>query len=450
MENPALLNNVLVRWFRQKSTSTQLSVLIFVALALRLIVVASVIPHTIAPTDHFAEFGWEVGWVARSIATGHGFSSPFYPASGPTAIVPPLFTYLLAAVFRAFGPYTAASAITILSINSIFSALTCVPVYFSTRYAMGRRAAMLAAWGWALYPFAIYFSAARVWEYALTGLLFTTCFCLAQRLHHQQSKLTWLGFGGLYGIAALSNPSILSVFPVFLLLAIFAPGCQKEWGLRNSLIAILGLIAVLAPWTVRNYRALHVLVPIRDGFWMEAWPGNDGNTFESNDHTARPPTSPVELQKFIAHGEIAYLAEDRALTMDFIHRHPLLFIKFTLHRVLSYWTGYWSFDSAYLRDQPTEIPNMFFSIGLTIFMLIGARRLWLHDKAAALPYLLLLAIFPIPYYLTHVIPDYRQPIEPEIIALVSAGILSLKRFRRPALGSNPRREQDPLTPGTRA
>jgi 4-amino-4-deoxy-L-arabinose transferase-like glycosyltransferase len=442
MENPALLNNVLIRWFRQKSTAIQISILLFVALALRLIVVASVIPHTIAPTDHFAEFGWEVGWAARSIATGHGFSSPFYPASGPTALVPPLFTYLLAAVFRLFGPYTAGSAVTILSINSIFSALTCVPVYFSTKYAMGRRAAMLAAWGWALYPFAIYFSAARVWEYALTGLLFTTCFCFAQRVHLQRSKLAWLGFGALYGVAALSNPSVLSVFPVFLLLAVLALRRQRERWLGNGLIVVLGLIAVLAPWTVRNYRALHVLVPVRDGFWMEAWPGNDGNTFESNDHTARPPTSPVELEKFVAQGEIAYLAHDRVLAMNFIHQHPFLFIKFTLHRVLSYWTGYWSFDPAYLRDQPTEIPNMFFSIGLTIFMLIGARKLWLRDRTAALPYLLLLAIFPIPYYLTHVIPDYRQPIEPEIIALVSAGILSLKSFNRRILDINSQAEDE--------
>jgi 4-amino-4-deoxy-L-arabinose transferase-like glycosyltransferase len=445
MENLSLLNNRLVRFFRQGSTRTQHSILILVGLALRLIVVAAVIPHTIAPTDHFAEFGWEVGWVARSIATGHGFSSPFYPASGPTALVPPLFTYLLAMVFRLFGPYTAASAVTILSINSIFSALTCLPVYFSTKYVMGQRAAMLAAWGWALYPFAIYFSAGRVWEYALTGLLFTTCFCLAQRLHCQQSRLAWLGFGALYGIASLSNPAVLTMFPVFLVLAAFIRRRHQEKWMEHSLVAVLALIAVLAPWTVRNYRALHVLVPVRDGFWLEAWPGNDGNTFESNDHTARPPTNPVELQKFIAEGEISYLAHDRDLAVNFIHQHPLLFIKYTLHRVLSYWTGYWSFDSAYLRDQPTEIPNMFFSIGLTIFMMIGARRLWLRNRTAALPYLLLLAIFPIPYYLTHVVPDYRQPIEPVIIALVSVGILSAKkRFNRtenpPPQGRNRQRE----------
>jgi hypothetical protein len=48
-----------------------------------------------------------------------------------------------------------------------------------------------------LYPFAIYFSAGRVWEYSLTGLLFTTCFCIAQRIHRAATPLAWLGWGAL-------------------------------------------------------------------------------------------------------------------------------------------------------------------------------------------------------------------------------------------------------------
>lgn len=406
----------------------QLSIIVLLALVLRLMVAVCIIPHTISPVDHFAEFGWEVGWVARSLAQGHGFSSPFYPTSGPTAFVPPVFPYLLSIVFRMFGLYTAKSAFAILALNSVFSALTCIPIYFSTRYAFGQRPARFAAWAWAFYPFAIYFSAARVWEYALTGLLFTTCFWIAQHLPDQRRALVWLGFGVLSGVTALTNPSTLTMFPVFLLLAVFALHRRKESWLRHSLIAVFGLIVALTPWTVRNYRTLHVFTPVRDNFWLECWGGNNGNTFESNDHTARPPTSPVELQRFVAAGEVPYLAQIHVRTINFIRPHPFLFIKFTLHRIVSYWTGYWSFSRAYLQDQPTEIPNMFFSIGLTIFMLVGIRRLWPRNRMALLPYLLLLALFPVPYYLTHVIPDYRQPIEPEIIALVGVGILSLKRF----------------------
>ena len=372
-----------------------------------------------------------MGWVARSIAQGHGFSSPFWPSTGPTAIVPPIFPYLVAAIFRIFGVYTAASAIAILSLNSLFSALTCIPLYFSTRYALGDRAAIVAAWAWVVYPFAIYFSAARVWDYALTGLLFTTCFCLAQRLHRRRRLLGWLGFGALYGITALSNPSVLSMFPVFLVLSALILHRRKEKWLGRCLVAALGLIAILTPWTVRNYRALHVIAPVRDNFWLECWAGNDGRTFESNDRWAHPASNPAEMQRFQTLGEVGYLAEKHTLAVNFIEQHPAVFLKTSLRRALCFWTAYWSFSRAYLADQPTEIPDMLFSIALAIFMLLGARRLWREDKTAALPYVILMALFPLAYFFTHASPDYRQPIEPEMIALVSAGILALRSAKKP-------------------
>lgn len=422
--------------FRQRWVA-KLSLIVLAALMVRLVLVACIFRQTVNAADHFAEFGWEMGWVARSIALGHGFSSPFYPFTGPTALVPPVFPYLLASVFRVFGVYTAQSAIAVLSINSLFSALTCIPLYFSTKHAVGGRVASFAAWAWVFYPFAIYFSAARVWDYALTGFLFTTCFCFAQRLHHQRSTLAWLGFGAFSGIAALSNPSVLSIFPIFLLLAAVAVQRRREKWVGHSLIAALGLLTVLTPWTVRNYRALHVLTPVRDNFWLESWAGNDGSTFESNDRWAHPASNPIEMQKFVAAGEVRYLAEKQARTVNVIRQHPSVFIKSSLRRAVCFWTGYWSLSAAYLKDQPTEIPDMFFSVGITLLMFFGARRLWQQDRTAALPYILLIALFPAAYFLTHASPDYRQPIEPEIVALASIGILSLKRFK----GSSSNRDE---------
>jgi hypothetical protein len=80
-----------------------------------------------------------MGWIARSLALGHWFSSPSFPSTGPTALVPPLFPYLLASVFRTFGLYTAKSAFVILSLDSLLSALTCIPIYLSLKYAAGEK-----------------------------------------------------------------------------------------------------------------------------------------------------------------------------------------------------------------------------------------------------------------------------------------------------------------------
>jgi hypothetical protein len=73
------------------------------ALIVRMVVVCLSF-QSIAQVSHdHAAFGAEMGWVARSIASGHGFSSPFFPSTGPTALMPPLFPYLLACVFRVCG-----------------------------------------------------------------------------------------------------------------------------------------------------------------------------------------------------------------------------------------------------------------------------------------------------------------------------------------------------------
>jgi hypothetical protein len=59
-------------------------------------------------------------------------------------------------------------------------------------------------------------------------------------------------------------------------------------------------------------------------------------------------------------------------------------------------------------------------------MLRGLFRWWKEDRRELLPYLFLLIVFPIPYYLTHSSMDYRQPIEPQIIVLVTIGIFGFK------------------------
>jgi hypothetical protein len=59
-------------------------------------------------------------------------------------------------------------------------------------------------------------------------------------------------------------------------------------------------------------------------------------------------------------------------------------------------------------------------------MLFGARDWWRKDRASALPYLLCIALFPMAYYISHTMMDYRQPIEPEIVILVVVGLRAVK------------------------
>ena len=80
--------------------SHSLLFIVLTALLLRLAVITIGHTYRITPRrDHF-QFGWEMGRLARSIATGQGFSSPTDLPSGPSAWAPPLYPAILAADFK--------------------------------------------------------------------------------------------------------------------------------------------------------------------------------------------------------------------------------------------------------------------------------------------------------------------------------------------------------------
>lgn len=420
----------------QKTTPRWLlPVIIMAALAIRLVVVCFTYRDLPDADKYYEQFGWEMGWIARALASGHGFSSPYWPWSGPTAMQPPLYPALLSVVFRLFGIYTLTSGFVILSINSLLSSLTCIPVYFSAKYSLGTRAAKIAAWVWAFYPFAIYFSAGRVWEYSLTGLLFTTCFCVAQRIHRSANPLAWLGWGALFGVTALSNPSTLSAVPFLLALALFQMRRSGGRWMMNGVLTTLAVIAVLTPWTVRNYRALGVICPVRDNFWLEVYDDNGGDN-ALDPSFAHPASNPVEMRKWLSMGETAFLAEKRALAIDYIEKHPEFPIRKTLRRMFYYWTGYWSFSAEELKEQPYEPFNVFYVGCMTLFMLRGVRRLWRVNRDSVLPYLALIGVFPLTYYITHPLMDYRQPIAPAIVVLAVAGAVPFRRLQTSRASAN--------------
>ena len=105
-----------------------------------------------------------------------------------------------------------------------------------------------------------------------------------------------------------------------------------------------------------------------------------------------------------------------------MRQHPAFFAVATVRRVVRFWTGYWSLRPHYLKYEPFDLPNIPFCLALLYFLVRGVRRWWRLDAKGALPYVLALLLFPLPYYITHSSMDYRQPLEPVIVVLVTIGI----------------------------
>jgi 4-amino-4-deoxy-L-arabinose transferase-like glycosyltransferase len=404
--------------------------MVIAALAVRLLVMSFLYPERTDPYRDHWRFGGEAGRIARSIAQGEGFSNPLFGKTGPTAWLAPTFPYLLAAIFKLFGVYTAASAVAVLTLDCLFSALTCIPVYFIAKRHFGNGTAAWAGWGWALFPYAIFFSADFVWATTLTTLLMSLVFLLALYLERSSSLWLWAAFGVVSGLGGLTDPVVMSVAPVLGAWAWYRLYKSGRRWLMQGAGALLAVVLVTAPWFIRNYKMFHKAIPFRSCLGLEVYFGNNADSWHWGPPGYHPSDNENEWREYQQLGEIGYTQKKLNQGMKFIRSHPRLYAKQTLRRVIYLWTGFWSFSPRYLKEEPADPLNIVFCTALTIVTLTGLRRAWRIDVDIAMPYVLVLVFFPIIYYLTHPEDYYRRPIDPECVVLAAFAVSSAFAPRR--------------------
>lgn len=397
------------------------SAMVLAALALRMVVMAFAYKIQLDPAqDHWA-FGWETGRVACSIVTGHGFSSPYSEPTGPTALIPPVYTYLVAAVFKLFGIYTAASALALLTLNNLFSSLTCLPVYLIARRVFGERVATWAGWAWAIFPYSIALSNTTVWETSLTTLLLSLAVLATLRIENSKSIAAWAGYGLLWGFTGLASPATLSVLP-FLGAWVWIRQWRRGSNCTGAaLVASLLFFAVIAPWIWRCSRTYGRFVAFRGNFGLEVLVGNSPDTSHPSNWGILPGTNSTELEKLQLVGESAYMSEKQQEAKQLISQQPLRYVGLVLRRILNTWTGVWEMPPGWTLDNSGLLNVMMYgSISFLAFVGIGTAMRDHRDRSY--PLMAILAVFPIVYYLTHSDLGFRHPIDPVIAIFMVYGI----------------------------
>ena len=398
--------------------------MVLAALALRLIVMAYVYPMELDPArDHWA-FGYETGRIARSIASGRGFGSPLFVDTGPTAWMTPVYPYILAGIFKLFGVYTTTSGFVIFCMNALISALTCLPIFFFTCKSFSARTGFWAGWIWAVFPYSVYWSAQHIWDTWLATLLLAILFYVVLRLAESNRARDWIGFGILSGVAALTDPIVLSALPVLALWALWRLHKTNQRWLKAAIGAVLAVILVVSPWFIRNYRVFHELIPFRDVFPLALRVGNIGDTRHMLTLYAGPWSNPAEWNEFQKYGEIAYMAEKGRAARAYISTHRGEYVYNCVRRVIYLWTSFWYLDPRSLLGFPPEPADIFLFTGLSVLALMGLRDAFRKDAARAAPYALVLIFLPLVYYITSIEPWYRVPMDPIFIALAAHAISS--------------------------
>ena len=360
-------------------------------------------------------FGYETGHIGAALASGQGFSNPFHGITGPTAWEAPLYPLLVGCVFKVAGLYSHLSAFLLLTLNSVFSALTAAPIYWIAKDRFGARVAKWSAWIWALLPYTMYWATRWVWETSLTAFLLTTAFWLALSLHRAQGRRVWkiwAWFGLVWGILALTNPTCLSFLPFAGGWACYRLARNKQPWFLPAVVSALIFAAAITPWEVRNYRVFHQVLPIRSNGGAELRMGNGPDATGIWMVWLHPTQNVLQYQKYREMGEVAYARSRGREALAFMRQHPGFTARLWATKAFYYWASV-----PRLMNPPALAP-----LKNSLFLISSVLAWWglgwfIWRRQDAFLFAALLIIYPLAFYVAFPHARYRHPIEPIMLIL---------------------------------
>jgi 4-amino-4-deoxy-L-arabinose transferase-like glycosyltransferase len=372
-------------------------------------------------------YGYELGNVASAIAAGQGFSSPLYMVhSGPTVWFTPIYPYLIAGIFKLWGIHSELSRIIIQTMNCAFASLTIVPIHGIAKRAFGKGVAVGAAWIWVFLPSALYYPIIWVWDTALLALVFSLIFWATLEMREELGILPWLGYGALWAVGVLINPSILSLLPFFVGWLVWeARKARAAWA-KPFTAALLIFAICLVPWTIRNYRVFGKFIVLRSNFGLELWLGNNPDVTGTMGAWQHPNGNRLEAEKYQRMGEIAYMAEKEREAIAYMWSHPLDTLNLDFRRFEINWLAF--------SDSPVDIwlyggikarSALVWTSLLSLLCLLGALYAYRTRNPDAFPFAITLLVFPLIFYVTHADTRYRFPIDPIILILATSAVAHL-------------------------
>lgn len=192
--------------------------------------------------------------------------------------------------------------------------------------------------------------------------------------------------------------------------------------MHGPLLGLLVLLVVFAPWPIRNARVMHAFIPLRSNFGYELWqgnrPGGDGIFHDA----FYPLKNKAEYADYASRGEIAYMHEKSDLAKAYIRAKPDEFLKLCIARVARFWTGSGSPGNAGLMEAYICITSF---LGLAGLILLFRMR-----RSTAIFFSLPIALFPLPYYITH--PDFRfrMLLDPLLTILAAYAVIEFDSYLR--------------------
>ena len=360
--------------------------------------------------------------VAVSLAQGHGYTGPW--TGLPTAQWPPGYPFFLAGIYSLFGPTVAGARLA----NVALGAGTAALVYVLALRLFDKRTATLAGLLAAVFPGQIFF-VSLVWS----EVVFTFAFVLALLLIvlvvqvPRQQRQWWLVAAGLlFGAAALTRGQGL-LLPIVALIAWGVFGRDWARALAWTGVTLACMVAVILPWTIRNYLVLDSPVFISTSLGSNFYYGHTDNREEDlRDLVVEygPLTRPG------AEADIGNAGLRRGL--QFLVTHPAKEIRLTIEKVRDLYrddyTGVYYLEGSQsqlvmdprLKSSLKHLANSFYFSVVAVSAL--SLVLWRRDKAALFFPLLVIGLWTLGSVVFFTSPRFHFPVMPVFCLLAGRAV----------------------------
>jgi hypothetical protein len=213
------------------------------------------------------DLGHEYFNIARSLAAGDGYASPFTDKTGPTAWMPPILPCFLAALWWLWGGNRPAVLVIVLLVQTVVLIATGVLTLAVARQTLRRVGPWTVA---AIFVVALlvnfndcFQANADRWLTLLAVDVVIAGFYWFRPLGSWQRALGW-GFVG--GLCALTSPVGGFAWATLCL----AKGVrQRAW--KPLTLTLLSAALTVTPWMIRNYLVLGRWVPVKSNLAYELY-----------------------------------------------------------------------------------------------------------------------------------------------------------------------------------
>lgn len=354
-----------------------------------------------------AHLGAEYCFIARSIASGKGFSSPFQVDSGPTAWMLPLYPLLLSFLIKVFENNLSIGIIILFFKNWVLI-FTGVLIYKLAKKTLTHIKPFYALIIYILWLVSFFrFSFQLTHDMWIILLFMDLLFLMSIEIYDKKAAgmKNFVIWGTLGGISALSSPAAAITW-IFISL-IFLLKNNKKFLLASFVIFCL----INSLWVIRNYAVFGRFIPSKSNLYFDAYTVNyekDNGLLDEVFFSKHPVWTLKDNpeSEYIKLGEAEFSDLYREKFLNSLLKDPYTFLRKIKNRLLAAILFYYSINP-YYETFFLPVKKIIYALpfcGLCLVIFLKKKRGHYFDMAAVIYFAFLAPYILFTYYIRYSFP----------------------------------------------